>query len=180
MEFPPSLPFRGIRGDCWKEWRAGQHHRHIKQESARASQGRDDVEAVRLNAKLLGNYGATSLSQPSHSSSTAGNLKSEVQIEYVLSPNDLALATVPGQDFDPRTRCFSEEELKPQPMIKKSRKQVSQRYPSYFESPPPRGFFIIVSTSSISLIALTNALQTADMFSCCKNFVVAIHTFLCS
>lgn len=30
---------------------------------------------------------------------------------------------VPGQDFDPRTRCFSEEELKPQPMIKKSRKQ---------------------------------------------------------
>ncbi|XP_037778882.1 thyrotroph embryonic factor-like [Penaeus monodon] len=30
---------------------------------------------------------------------------------------------VPGQDFDPRTRSFTEDELKPQPMIKKSRKQ---------------------------------------------------------
>lgn len=28
-----------------------------------------------------------------------------------------------GRDFDPRTRAFSDEELKPQPMIKKSRKQ---------------------------------------------------------
>lgn len=27
------------------------------------------------------------------------------------------------RDFDPRTRAFSDEELKPQPMIKKSRKQ---------------------------------------------------------
>lgn len=47
-----------------------------------------------------------------------------LSIDFEVSPNDLALATVPGQDFDPRTRCFSEEELKPQPMIKKSRKQV--------------------------------------------------------
>lgn len=46
-----------------------------------------------------------------------------LSIDFEVSPNDLALATVPGQDFDPRTRCFSEEELKPQPMIKKSRKQ---------------------------------------------------------
>lgn len=30
-----------------------------------------------------------------------------------------------GRDFDPRTRAFSDEELKPQPMIKKSRKQVN-------------------------------------------------------
>ncbi|CAG7830187.1 unnamed protein product [Allacma fusca] len=28
-----------------------------------------------------------------------------------------------GHDFDPRTRAFSEEELKPQPMVKKSKKQ---------------------------------------------------------
>lgn len=46
-------------------------------------------------------------------------------VDFEVSPNDLALATVPGQDFDPRTRCFTEDELKPQPMIKKSRKQVS-------------------------------------------------------
>lgn len=49
-----------------------------------------------------------------------------LSIDFEVSPNDLALATVPGQDFDPRTRCFSEEELKPQPMIKKSRKQVGE------------------------------------------------------
>lgn len=28
-----------------------------------------------------------------------------------------------SRDFDPRTRAFSDEELKPQPIIKKSRKQ---------------------------------------------------------
>lgn len=91
-------------------------------DSARASQGRDVVQAMRLNDKLLGSFvgGATSLSS---SSSAAGNLKDEVHFDYEISPNDLALATVPGQDFDPRTRSFSEEELKPQPMIKKSRKQ---------------------------------------------------------
>ncbi|XP_071543805.1 hepatic leukemia factor-like isoform X6 [Panulirus ornatus] len=39
------------------------------------------------------------------------------------SPSLQVNEPVPGQDFDPRTRAFSEEELKPQPMIKKSRKQ---------------------------------------------------------
>ncbi|XP_026316674.1 hepatic leukemia factor isoform X12 [Hyposmocoma kahamanoa] len=34
-----------------------------------------------------------------------------------------------GRDFDPRTRAFSDEELKPQPMIKKSRKQVNEFVP---------------------------------------------------
>uniref|UniRef100_A0A0P4VYE9 BZIP domain-containing protein n=1 Tax=Scylla olivacea TaxID=85551 RepID=A0A0P4VYE9_SCYOL len=60
--------------------------------------------------------------------STKGNAAKEGQqigltIDFEVSPNDLALATVPGQDFDPRTRMFTEDELKPQPMIKKSRKQ---------------------------------------------------------
>lgn len=32
-----------------------------------------------------------------------------------------------GREFDPRTRTFSDEELKPQPMVKKSRKQVSDK-----------------------------------------------------
>ena len=31
---------------------------------------------------------------------------------------------VPGQDFDPKSRPFSQEELRPQPMSKKSKKQV--------------------------------------------------------
>ncbi|XP_030639343.1 D site albumin promoter binding protein b isoform X2 [Chanos chanos] len=38
---------------------------------------------------------------------------------------DLALSSVPGQDaFDPRRHRFSDEELKPQPMIKKARKTL--------------------------------------------------------
>lgn len=42
-----------------------------------------------------------------------------------FSQDDLRLATIPGQvkDFDPATRRFSEEELKPQPIIRKRKKQ---------------------------------------------------------
>ncbi|KPI94329.1 Hepatic leukemia factor [Papilio xuthus] len=43
-----------------------------------------------------------------------------------LSPADSTFSMASsGRDFDPRTRAFSDEELKPQPMIKKSRKQVN-------------------------------------------------------
>ncbi|XP_062612114.1 thyrotroph embryonic factor-like [Saccostrea cucullata] len=43
--------------------------------------------------------------------------------EYEVNPNDLALASIPGQEnFDPRKCQFTDEELKPQPIIKKSRK----------------------------------------------------------
>lgn len=42
-----------------------------------------------------------------------------------FSADDLRLATIPGQEegFDPSTRRFSEDELKPQPIIRKRRKQ---------------------------------------------------------
>ncbi|XP_076855662.1 HLF transcription factor, PAR bZIP family member b [Brachyhypopomus gauderio] len=47
----------------------------------------------------------------------------EVPVSYEPDPTDLALSSVPGQEtFDPRKHKFSEEELKPQPMIKKARK----------------------------------------------------------
>ena len=36
-----------------------------------------------------------------------------------FSPKDLALATVPGVDFDPREKTFAIEDLKPQPIIRK-------------------------------------------------------------
>jgi leukemia factor-related protein len=39
------------------------------------------------------------------------------------SPADSTFSMATTKDFDPRTRAFSDEELKPQPMIKKSRKQ---------------------------------------------------------
>lgn len=45
--------------------------------------------------------------------------------DFAMSTADMALATIPGStvNFDPRRRRFSEEELKPQPMVKKSKKQ---------------------------------------------------------
>nr|XP_032835615.1 hepatic leukemia factor-like [Petromyzon marinus] len=47
----------------------------------------------------------------------------EVEVEFVPSPTDVALSTVPGQEpFDPRRRRFSPDELKPQPIVKKARK----------------------------------------------------------
>jgi len=46
------------------------------------------------------------------------------------SPADSTLSFASSsRDFDPRTRPFSDEELKPQPMVKKSRKQVSYFVP---------------------------------------------------
>ncbi|XP_032899875.1 hepatic leukemia factor-like, partial [Amblyraja radiata] len=47
----------------------------------------------------------------------------QVPLSYEPDPADLALSSVPGQEmFDPRKRKFTDEELKPQPMIKKARK----------------------------------------------------------
>lgn len=46
-------------------------------------------------------------------------------VNFDPDPADLALSSVPGQEvFDPRRHRFSEEELKPQPMIKKARKML--------------------------------------------------------
>ncbi|XP_072523414.1 TEF transcription factor, PAR bZIP family member a isoform X2 [Salminus brasiliensis] len=47
----------------------------------------------------------------------------EVEVNFEPDPTDLVLSSVPGGElFDPRKHRFSEEELKPQPMIKKAKK----------------------------------------------------------
>ncbi|KAE8611543.1 hypothetical protein XENTR_v10012496 [Xenopus tropicalis] len=49
--------------------------------------------------------------------------KVEIQVNFNPDPSDLLLSTVPGEElFDPRKHRFAEEELKPQPMIKKAKK----------------------------------------------------------
>ncbi|KAK8784179.1 hypothetical protein V5799_009458 [Amblyomma americanum] len=49
---------------------------------------------------------------------------SVVPIDCGFTKTDLALANLPGHDdFDPSHHPFSEDELKPQPIVKKSRKQ---------------------------------------------------------
>ena len=40
-------------------------------------------------------------------------------VKLLFSPEDLALATLPGAEFNPRERAFHPEELKPQPIIRK-------------------------------------------------------------
>merc|ERR1712156_1354700 len=51
--------------------------------------------------------------------------KLEVQLEF--APEDIALATVPGLDFDPKTRTFDMEELRPQPIIKNWEKRLKNK-----------------------------------------------------
>ena len=47
----------------------------------------------------------------------------EVEMNYEPDPTDLVLSSVPGGElFDPRKHKFTDDELKPQPMIKKARK----------------------------------------------------------
>ena len=41
-----------------------------------------------------------------------------------FSQQELAWATVPGEDFDPTEREFSVDELRPQPIIRKRKKLV--------------------------------------------------------
>ncbi|XP_077358317.1 TEF transcription factor, PAR bZIP family member b [Festucalex cinctus] len=47
----------------------------------------------------------------------------EVDVQFQPDPTDLVLSSVPGGElFNPRKHKFSDEELKPQPMIKKAKK----------------------------------------------------------
>lgn len=47
----------------------------------------------------------------------------EVDVNFNPDPADLVLSSVPGGElFDPRKHKFAEEDLKPQPMIKKAKK----------------------------------------------------------
>jgi len=47
-------------------------------------------------------------------------------VEFPLE--DLALATIPGTTFDPSTRSFADDELKPQPIIRKRKKVKRERW----------------------------------------------------
>jgi len=49
-------------------------------------------------------------------------LRVEDSLEFKSS--DIALATVPGQSFDPKERSFDMEELRPQPIIRKRKKTL--------------------------------------------------------
>jgi len=48
--------------------------------------------------------------------------KRKFELELEFDPQDLALATVPGAQFDPSTRTFDVDELRPQPIIRKRKR----------------------------------------------------------
>merc|ERR1712179_261560 len=48
--------------------------------------------------------------------------RKKLEVELDFAPEDLALATVPGFDFDPKERSFDLDELRPQPIIRKRQK----------------------------------------------------------
>ena len=56
--------------------------------------------------------------------------REEARMEF--SAEELALATVPGADFDPSNRHFSLDELRPQPIIRK-RKKVNICFTAMYE-----------------------------------------------
>merc|ERR1711997_27475 len=62
--------------------------------------------------------------------------KLSLKIQAKFSAEELALATIPGADFDPTRRQFSSEELKPQPIIRKRKKafvDMGQKDDKYWE-----------------------------------------------
>merc|ERR1711872_367151 len=48
--------------------------------------------------------------------------KRKLEVKLSFSPEEIALATVPGIEFDPKTKAFDLEDLRPQPIIKKRKK----------------------------------------------------------
>ncbi|XP_073405655.1 thyrotroph embryonic factor isoform X1 [Dendrobates tinctorius] len=72
---------------------------------------------------LLQNTEEISVKEESDPPSPIDPEKVEVEVNFNPDPSDLVLSTVPGGElFDPRKHKFAEEELKPQPMIKKAKK----------------------------------------------------------
>lgn len=66
----------------------------------------------------------------------------EVEVNYEPDPTDLVLSSVPGGElFDPRKHKFSEDELKPQPMIKKAKKVFVPEEQKVSSQLPTRCFF---------------------------------------
>lgn len=88
------------------------HHHHIP------TQNTSNLGPVVQTSKL-----SSQPSSPDSSSLSDGDNRRLYNVDCKFSPSDLALATPPGQEhYDPASTIFPEEELKPQPIIKKSRK----------------------------------------------------------
>ncbi|XP_054721639.1 thyrotroph embryonic factor-like [Uloborus diversus] len=86
-----------------------------------------DGKNLCLSAILSGQISEPSSPESSevseHRSEMTLRNKRRYSVEYKFSPTDLALATPPGEEhYDPACSVLPDEQLKPQPIIKKSRK----------------------------------------------------------
>lgn len=89
----------------------------------------------------------------------------QVPVGYEPDPADLALSSIPGQEmFDPRKRKFSEEELKPQPMIKKARKVFIPD-----DLKVNWNWWRVVCTDSVTVTFSDTGLEHESVFSCKLN-----------
>ncbi|XP_051523182.1 hepatic leukemia factor-like isoform X2 [Myxocyprinus asiaticus] len=112
------------------------HHQQQQQQQQQASMPQDPLSVMDLSNRAITSVHTGMVPQDCHHSPGRAVLPAsrntpspidpetiEIPMSYEPDPADLALSSVPGQEvFDPRKHKFSEEELKPQPMIKKSRK----------------------------------------------------------
>ena len=77
------------------------------------------------------------------------------QMEIEFSPQELALATVPGLAFDPRERKFQPDELRPQPIIRKRKKVNSfSKFYRYFLNSSERFVHSKISKSNLFIFFL--------------------------
>ncbi|XP_073684384.1 hepatic leukemia factor-like isoform X1 [Garra rufa] len=112
------------------------HHQQQQQQQQQASMPQGPISVMDLSSRSItsihtGMVPQNCLHSPSRSvlppsRNTPSPVDPEaiqIPVSYEPDPADLALSSVPGQEvFDPRKHKFSDEELKPQPMIKKARK----------------------------------------------------------
>lgn len=120
----PAIPKASVRPQL-REMGGGTGKR--KAATSTVVRGGAQVKKERLDPVEEEELGAAASSK---TSSTRKSTKQEKEgftstVCVNFSADDLRLATIPGQeeDFDPATRRFSEDELKPQPIIRKRRKQ---------------------------------------------------------
>ncbi|XP_056325245.1 HLF transcription factor, PAR bZIP family member b isoform X2 [Danio aesculapii] len=110
-----------------------QHQQQQQQQQQQASMPQGPISVMDLSSRsihtamppqnCLHSPGRSVLPASRNTPSPVDPEALQIPVSYEPDPADLALSSVPGQEvFDPRKRKFSEEELKPQPMIKKARK----------------------------------------------------------
>nr|CAH92043.1 hypothetical protein [Pongo abelii] len=108
---PPSQIFQSLSGNS----------RPLQPLAHRALRGNRDPRHPERSGHAGGSWGLGSASRDTPSPVDPDTV--EVLMTFEPDPADLALSSIPGHETsDPRRHRFSEEELKPQPIMKKARK----------------------------------------------------------